>query len=135
MLSKFRRALRAPFPRTLDHVLALRGRCALPALTQLLATLLGQLLKPAEILAGGLLALWRQRPELLPALAQLFAPLLRQLLPLTEALPSLRALVRRHSGPALAAAGQGLLALWCELIPLPGEPRQALLGGLCEKAS
>jgi len=43
----------------------------------------------------------------------------RQLLELIEALTRLITLVRRHAQPALAAAGEGLLALRCQLVPLP----------------
>src|ERR1700722_14021686 len=59
-LAPFRPALGAALPRALDHVLALCRRGALPALPQLLATLLGQLLKLVQILTRCLRSFRRQ---------------------------------------------------------------------------
>lgn len=121
---------RAALARALDHVLALTRRGALPALPQLLTTLLGQLLELAEIVAVGLLARGRQRAEIFPALPQLLAALLGQFLKLIEALTRLSALVGRHAQPTLTAAGERLLALRSELVPLSGQARhQPLLIG------
>src|SRR5258708_2248944 len=64
------RRLHAPhlllLTRTLDHLLPLRRRGALPTLTQHLPFLRRQLLEPAEILANRRLLIGGQRLELLP---------------------------------------------------------------------
>ncbi len=103
-------------------------RCAGVALCQrspqLLPPLLRQQLELAEIFPIRLLLRGGQRTELFPAFAQQLAALLRQLLPLIEALARLGALLRRHAQPTLAAAGEGLLALRGQLVPLARKPRQ-----------
>lgn len=117
----------APFTRALDHALPLLRTRVLPALAQLLALLLRQALELAEILTCCLLARGGQGAKIFPASPQQLSLLRGQLLKLIEALPGRRALLLRHAQPTLAAAGERLLALCRQLLPLPRKPRQQTL--------
>ena len=122
-----RHGMRAPCAHPCDHSLPLRGRGILPTLAQGAALLGRQTLKAVEVVAHDFLFIGRQRAEFFQPIAQHGTPLRRQCPPLLKTLARLRALLRRHRDPALAAARERGLPFGRQALPLAGVRAQQLL--------
>lgn len=117
-----------PLPGLLHHLLPLGGAGLLPLPPQLHLPLGRQLLEATEVLAGLGLLDGGHGTEIPPAIPHEIPLLLRQGPPAVKAATSILALGVVHLQPARAAAGQGLLALGRQTVPLVREmPQEALL--------